>query len=113
MLSESSTLVEVITDCVPSGMVEVKKPTELDKQLVPGNTIGAKHCLDSLDGVELHKPAKWDNESLVGPVLVLSKDRTVLHPTHGAVTMLAGSIVECHYQRELDAETKRELRARD
>jgi hypothetical protein len=82
-------------------------------QLVPGNTQGAKHCLDSLDGVTMWRPAKWDMESLVGPILKLTKDRTVLHPTHGAVTMLAGTTVHCRYQREWEKEEAKERRARD
>ncbi len=50
---------------------------------------------------------------MVGPVLVLSQDRVVTHPTHGDVALLAGSVVECHYQREFDAELRRERRVAD
>lgn len=104
----------VIGDKAPKlGFVLLDNREELHKQLVPGNTQGAKHCLDSLDGVAIYRPEKFDNESTIGPVLVLSQDRVVQHPTHGHVTLLAGSVVECHYQREYDAEQKRETRARD
>ena len=104
----------VIGDKAPSrGFVLLDGKDEMHKQLVPGNTQGAKHCLDSLDGVAIYRPAKFDNESTIGPVLVLSQDRIVMHPTHGHVTLLAETVVECHYQREYDAEKKREMRARD
>lgn len=103
----------VIGDRPPKkGFVLIDKPEEVHKQLVPGNTQGAKHCLDSLDGVAIYRPEKFDNESTIGPVLVLQQERVVQHPTHGHVTLCAGSIVECHYQREFDAE-QREMRARD
>ena len=82
-------------------------------QLVVGNTEGAKHCLDSMEGVKFYAPMDWNEESLKGPILVLSQERTVLHPTHGNVTMPAGFIVECTYQREWDREQAREARARD
>ena len=58
----------------------------------------------------MYMPARWDDESLQGPILVLSEDRTVLHPTHGSVVMLAGTTVECRYQREHDKEMAREER---
>lgn len=97
----------------PADYIEVTNPTERDKQLVPGNTQGAKHCLDSLEGVKLYRPKNWTGDDLRGPLLVLSEERTVLHPTHGAVTILAGMSVLCGYQREYDAELKRERRNAD
>ena len=103
----------VIVASVPAGYVQVEKTTVADKQLVPGNTQGARHCLDSLVGVKMYRPAKWDAESLEGPVLVIAKKRTVLHPTHGSVTLLPGTIVECRYQREWSKEEAKERRARD
>lgn len=97
----------------PKGYVCVSQPTDLDRQLVPGNTQGAKHCLDSLDGVTLYRPVGWNEESLDGPYLQLAEERTVLHPTHGSVTIPAGFSVQCHYQREWDREQAKERRARD
>ena len=93
----------------------VKKPTEADKQLVPGNTQGAKHCLASLSGVKLYRPTAWgpNYDGLHGPALELSKPATITHPTHGDVTIPAGSTVLCHYQREWDQEQKRERRNAD
>lgn len=102
-----------IVASVPSNYVQVIKPTKADKQLVPGNTQGAKHCLDSLQGVQIFRPSNWSEESLGGPCLVLTKERTILHPTHGAVTIPAGFTVLCRYQREWDKEQARERRARD
>lgn len=98
---------------VPSGYAKINAPNAANKQLVPGSTQGAKHCLDSLVGVTLYRPKKWSAESLEGPCLVLAKERKVLHPTHGAVTIPAGFTVLCRYQREFDSEQRRERRARD
>lgn len=96
---------------VPStGYVRISEP---GVQLVIGNTEGAKHCLDSVEGVEFYAPNDWNEESLRGPILVLSQERTVLHPVHGNVTIPAGFIVECTYQREWDREQARQARARD
>lgn len=96
----------------PKGYVRVDAK-DIDRQLVPGNTVGAKHCLDSLAGVTLYRPANWSEESLEGPYFQLTQERTVLHPTHGAVTIPAGMAVECHYQREWNLEQRKQQRARD
>lgn len=100
-------------DKPPADYEKIVKPKAIDKQLVPGNTEGAKHCLDSLAGVQIWRPKTWNEESLEGPYLKLSKERTILHPTHGSVTVPAGFAIQCHYQMEFDAEQKRETRARD
>lgn len=85
------------------------------QQLVPGNTQGARHCLDSTEGVKVHVPSDWGPkyEGLVGPCLVLQAERTIEHPKHGNVTIPAGMIIQCSYQREWDAEQARERRNRD
>lgn len=103
----------MIVDSVPNGYARVAKPKAADKQLVPGNTIGSRHCLDALAGVELHRPSEWTGEDLRGPCLVLTKERTILHPTHGDVTIPAGFTVLCGYQPEFDAEQRRERRSAD
>ncbi len=97
----------------PAGYAQVKNLTERDKQLVPGNTQGSKHCLDSLEGVKLFRPENWTGDDLRGPLLGLSEERTVLHPTHGSVAIPAGFSVLCGYQPEYDAELKRERRNAD
>lgn len=102
-----------LADRIPDGYVKVEHPEESDLQLVPGNTVGARHCLDSLDGVELYRPQDWGSESLNGPAFVLTEERTVLHQKHGDVTIPAGFTVVTGYQREWDAEQKRERRAKD
>ena len=94
----------------PKGYMKADKPSV---QLVPGNTVGAKHCLDSLDGVEMFIPKDWNEESLQGPFLQITQERKVLHPTHGSVTIPAGFNVECGYQREWDKIQAAERRARD
>lgn len=103
---------EIVT-AVPEGYVRVESPTEADRQLVPGRTQGAKHVLDSLDGVELWRPAEWPNVTQLGPAFVLRKERTVTHPTHGDVTIAAGHTVLCSYQREWDSEQRAERRNMD
>lgn len=99
-----------ISDSVPEGYVKLDK---LVQKLVPGDNVGARHVLDSLDGVEMYVPKEWNEESLIGPYLILTKDRTVTHPVHGDVTIPAGFSVHCTYQREYDKEQERERRARD
>lgn len=103
---------------VPKDYVEARSGEEgrslsSSLQLVHGSNVGSMHCLDSLDGVKLFFPKRWDEESLRGPFFILSKERTVTHPKHGNVTIPAGFSVQCSYQREYDAEQKRERRAKD
>lgn len=102
-----------VIDKIPDGFELVKKPTDIDRQLVPGNTQGARHCLDSLAGVKLYRPTIWPDSGLVGPCFVLTEERTIEHPTHGHVTIPAGFTIQCGYQREWDAEQKRERRNAD
>jgi hypothetical protein len=97
---------------VPSNYVEYKNiPKNL--QLVHGSNVGSMHCLDSMDGVKMYAPNDWNEESLQGPYLILSKERTITHPKHGDVTIPAGFSVQCTYQREYDKEQQRERRTRD
>lgn len=83
------------------------------KKLVPDDTQGSQHCLDSLEGVVMWFPNNWSIDSLQGPCFTLTKERTVLHPTHGLVTIPAGFTILCRYQREWDREQKKLRRARD
>ncbi len=99
-----------IANEVPSNYKKVQNVT---KQLVPGTTMGSQHCLDSLDGVTMYLPQTWNEESLDGPYLVLSKERTITHPVHGDVTIPAGFEVQITYQREYNKELEKEMRARD
>ncbi len=103
----------VIIDRIPTGYCRVDNPTDKDRQLVIGNTQGARHCLDSLTGVVLYHPRKWDADSLIGPCFTLTEERTVQHPTHGPVTIPAGFSVQAIYQREWDKEQRKARRSRD
>lgn len=103
----------IIVESIPKHYHRVDRPTQQDRQLVPGNTIGAKHCLDSLEGVEIYRPEQWSDESLDGPCLIVHQERSILHPIHGTVTIPAGMTVGCFYQREWDKELAKERRARD
>jgi hypothetical protein len=102
---------------IPDGCKLVESPTDLDRQLVPGNTTGSKHCLRSLSTVDLYWPEGWshslDYEGLAGPAMICKEATTIDHPTHGAVTIPAGSTVVTGYQRVYDEELKRERRAAD
>lgn len=104
-----------IVDTVPAGFTKVESPADADRQLVPGNTVGSRHCLDSLAGVEIWRPTGWgrEYEGLDGPAMVLTSERTVMHPTHGPVTIPAGFTIATRYQREYDAEQQRERRNSD
>jgi hypothetical protein len=82
-------------------------------QLVPGNTVGSKHCLEHTNGVEQYLPENWTEMGLVGPWLRLNEDNKVIHPVHGAVEIPAGFCVQVTYQREYDEILKEERRARD
>lgn len=83
-------------------------------QLVPGNTVGSKHVASGAD-FELWAAKDWpkDLETTQGPYLVAHSPVEVKHPTHGNVTIPAGFTVECFYQREWEAEQRRERRNAD
>ena len=106
-----------IVESVPDGFDHQTQSKDIDRQLVPGNTVGSKHCLESLATVDLYWPAGWSHsptyEGLQGPALVCKEDTSILHPTHGTVTIPAGFTVVTGYQRVFDEEQKRERRAAD
>ena len=106
-------LLLVVHDAIPNEYVKIEHPQDADRQLVPGNTVGARHCLDSLEGIVLYRPTKWDEESFDGPFFQTTQERVVMHPTHGSVTVPGGMTIGCHYQKEFDAIQMRERRARD
>lgn len=98
---------------IPAGYVKVENPKDEDRQLVFGNTQGARHCLDSLEGVELYRDPDWDADSLDGPYLIVHQERVVTHPTHGHVTIPAGMEIFVSYPRDYDLEQKKARRAAD
>ncbi len=57
-------------------------------QLAPGTTKGSRHILDSLDGVAIYTDPEAN--ALIGPVLLTTEKRTVVHPEHGDVILPAG-----------------------
>lgn len=101
----------VISAKPEAGMVKLDKKN-ITAQLVPGNTQGAKHCLNTTD-VEMYVPKDWNEESLMGPWVKSSKEVTIQHPTHGDVIVPAGMAFQCYYQKEWNKEEAKERRARD
>lgn len=108
-------LVFVIMEKPPEGYCEIRKPKDVDRQLVPGNTQGAKHCLDSLDGVRLFRHTNWNQQydGLDGPWIECREERVVNHPTHGPWTIPAGRCIKFEYPRVHDFEQQRERRNAD
>jgi len=103
---------------IPADYVEIKNPKEVDKQLVPGNTEGSKHCLEHLNGVTMYRPKVWNGEDLRGPLLVFKVENRILHRNeenggHGTISGLKGFTILCGYQPEYMAEQKRERRNAD
>lgn len=105
----------MIVDDIPEGYVKVDNPTEADKKLAIGETKGSRHCLSTLDGVELYVPQGWgdDEDLLIGPAFRLHQANVIEHPEHGNVHCPAGFAYTTFYARDLDEETQRERRARD
>lgn len=104
----------------PKGYVEVKDPTEADRQLAIEAGIGSHHRLRSFDGVTLYRPKDWgkDETDLRGPFVVFGKPNAIVHEPghdkpHGTVFIDAPCAVQIRYQRNLDAITRAEIRARD
>jgi hypothetical protein len=96
-------------DYVPANMQERDQ-----RQLVLGNTNGAKHCLENLNGVNIFVPKDWNDNSLWGPYVEVTGNAPakILHPTHGPVVVAPGLCIRMRYQREWDREQK-ERRNRD
>lgn len=104
----------IVRNGVPSSY---KKREARDGQLVPGNTTGAKHVVIDLDAVEIFDPPNWGPtyDELKGPFIVVNREveNLISHPTHGPVTIPAGTTVECTYQRVWEHEQAKERRQRD
>ena len=92
-----------LLDSVPNSFSKAV-PYSSNMKLVPGVTKGARHILDSDDGVTFYK----DNEGspLQGPVIELEQTRTVTHPEHGNVVLPKG-IYAITYQRMYAEEMRR------
>lgn len=104
----------------PSGYVLVKAPTDADRQLAVEAGSGSHHMLRSLDGVTMYRPKDWgkDEADTRGPFLVLSKANAIVHEPghdkpHGTVFIDSPCSIQIRHQTNLDAITRREIRARD
>ena len=104
----------------PEGYTLVESPTDADRQLAVEAGVGSHHRLRSLDGVKLYRPENWgrDDADTRGPFIVFVKPNAIVHEPghdkpHGSVFIDAPCSVQIDYQRNLDAVTRREIRARD
>jgi len=102
-----------IVEAIPPSHQLVEKLTEKDRQLVFGNTEGARHCIEDLSTVQLYKDPSWNEEDLFGPSFICLEKTTITHPTHGPVIIPKDFIIHTRYQRSQDAEEQRIRRARD
>ena len=85
---------------------EGAQPISPRLQLVPGVSMGSRHCLDSLAGIQMFTVAT--PTPLDGPVLVLSQERAITHPKHGDLCGLpAGAVIQIIYQRAYATEVRR------
>lgn len=82
-----------------------KKVEEMHAQVVPGNTKGSRHILDSLDGVKMF--TKTNPTELDGPILLLEKERVLTHPEHGNIILPADRVYAITFQRAFANEMKR------
>lgn len=99
----------VISKNKEAGFIRLDNPTA---QLVPGNNIGAKHCMDTTN-VVMYVPSDWSEESLIGPWVKPNVELKIEHPVHGDVVIPAGMSFQCYYQKEWSKEEQKERRARD
>lgn len=76
-------------------------------QVVEGNTQGARHCWDSLDGVEIYLSASLQKNPLCGHIYRLTKTRTLTHPEHAHQTYWAGFVGMVVCQRSPTEELRR------
>lgn len=103
--------VEIVAS-LPRDYVQV----ESHPQLVPGSTIGSRHALADTSTVSgFCQPKNWGDkyDGLDGPAFHCDRETTITHPTHGNVVIAAGHTVRTRYQRQYDAELKKERRALD
>lgn len=105
---------------IPAGYELVENPTDADRQLAVEAGAGSHHRLRSLDGATLYRPANWgqNDTDLRGPFVVLSKPNAIVHEPghdkpHGTVFIDDPCAIVTRQQRNLDAETRQEIRARD
>jgi hypothetical protein len=111
--------IKVVADnFVPEGYVKpsakILEESSLGKgQLVFGQNIGARHCLESMKGIDILVPKDWNVESFNGPLLRCPNGAKILHPTHGPIEIEAGMTVLIGYQKIWSRVQKQERRNRD
>ncbi len=97
---------------------KVKKLDDSHRKLVPGDTDGAKHHLDSIDGVEMWLPEDfYTNPDIeTGPIIRISEPRSVVHTgsgRHGTVHLDPIHCYQFTYQQIYDQFANRTRRSRD
>jgi hypothetical protein len=83
-----------------------REDTRADLQLAIGTSQGARHVLDSRDGVRIFQHPQ--QTELDGPILQLAEERVLTHPEHGDVVLPPGCY-EITYQRQFADELRRVL----
>jgi len=84
----------------------LKEKTVTTNQLVPGQTMGSRHCLDSLQGIKFYTSSR--SSALMGDTLEATRAFQVNHPEHGDIKFSAGCY-RIGYQKDHAAEEKRRL----
>jgi hypothetical protein len=109
----------VLLSQIPAGFRRIENPTDIDRQLVPGNTTGSRHCVEDLATCEIYLPDGFSRDASYdgwqGPVLLCREETRITHSVggHGDVIFPGDRIVGCEYQRVYDEELKRARRAID
>lgn len=80
------------------------RPCAVERQLAPGTSQGSRHCLVSLDGVEMFRLE--GGTPLDGPVFRSINGCEVDHPEHGNIVLRAGTYGVI-YQRQYADELRR------
>ena len=95
----------IFLDCVPSDAIRVATP---QLQLAPGSSQGSRHCLSTLDGVDIYSlpdPTVYD-----GPVIRCTTEVTVTHPEHGNWLLPVGCYAISYQRTEDDKGRQRRVR---
>jgi hypothetical protein len=103
-----------IGQCTPQGDLYIMRvenlpnvtATKQQLQLVPGRTMGSRHCLDSLKDITLH--GLKDGSVLDGAVIEAKREFTICHPEHGD-KILSPGIYRTGYQKAYSQELRRRM----
>lgn len=104
----------------PDGYELIERPTDADRQLAIEAGAGSHHRLRSFDGVTLYRPKDWGRSEADtrGPFIVFATPNAIVHEPghdkpHGTVFIDNPCSILIRYQRNLDAQTRQEIRAGD